>query len=180
MRRLCTSASTLPKCRLFSSLVSDLGEHTKHEFNSLIQLDDALPPSLRQETDKTRSIHANGLNDDDDFAIISSAAKISSQWNTFMATFRIPESVCYLNEELRKNPDKFWMKVRTVHPELGNTMLYWLAHPVGTAGLQRDFYGMTKECRNFRKSRTQWPTFRANVLARCYKSIITEKLIEAQ
>ena len=168
------------KRRLFSSLVSDLGEHTKHEFNSLIQLDDALPPSLRKETNKTRTIHANGLNDDDDFAIISSAAKISSQWNTFMATFRIPESVCYLNEELRKNPDKFWMKVRTVHPELGNTMLYWLAHPLGTAGLERDFSGMTMECRNFRKSRTQWPTFRANVLARCYKSIITEKLIEAQ
>jgi hypothetical protein len=125
MKRLCTSATTLPKCRLFSSLVSDLGEHTKHKFNNLLQLDDALPPSLRKETNKIRIIHANGLNDDDDdFAIISSAAKISSQWNTFMATFRIPESVCYLTPELRKNPDKFWMKVRKVHPELGNTMLY--------------------------------------------------------
>jgi hypothetical protein len=75
------------KRRLFSSLVSDLGEHTKHKFNNLLQLDDALPPSLRKETDKTRTIHANGLNKDDDFAIISSATKISSQWNTFMATF---------------------------------------------------------------------------------------------
>jgi hypothetical protein len=85
--RLCTSATTLPKCRLFSSLVSDIGENTKHEFNYLLQLDDALPPSLRKETDKTRTIHANGLNKDDDFAIISSATKISSQWNTFIATF---------------------------------------------------------------------------------------------
>ena len=67
--------------------MSDLGEHTKHKFNNLLQLDDALPPSLRKETDKTRTIHANGLNKDDDFAIISSATKISSQWNTFMATF---------------------------------------------------------------------------------------------
>jgi hypothetical protein len=104
--------------------VSDLGEHTKQEFNNLLQLDDALPPFLRNETSKKRTIHANGLNNEDDFAIISSAAKISSQWNTFMATFRIPETVCYLNEELRKNPDKFWMKVHTVHPKLGNTMLY--------------------------------------------------------
>ena len=133
MKRLCTSATTLPKCRLFSSLVSDLGEHTKHEFNNLLQLDDALPPSLRKETDKIRTIQANDINNNDDYAIISSATKISSQWNTFMATFHISESVCYLNKELRKNPDKFWMKVRTVHPELGNTMLYWLAHPVGTA-----------------------------------------------
>jgi hypothetical protein len=41
------------KRRLFSSLVSDLGEHTKHKFNNLLKLDDALPPSLRNETDKT-------------------------------------------------------------------------------------------------------------------------------
>ena len=44
------------KRRLFSSLVSDLGEHTKHKFNNLLQLDDALPPSLRNETMKRRSI----------------------------------------------------------------------------------------------------------------------------
>jgi len=82
--------------------VSDLGEHTKHKFNNLLKLDDALPPFLRKESDKTRMIQANGLNNNDDFAIISSAAKISSQWNTFMATFHISESMCYLNKELRK------------------------------------------------------------------------------
>jgi hypothetical protein len=47
------------KRRLFSSLVSDIGENTKHEFNNLLQLDDALPPSLRKETDKIRTIQAN-------------------------------------------------------------------------------------------------------------------------
>jgi hypothetical protein len=61
-----------------------------------------LPPFLRNKTNKIWTIHANGLNNEDDFAIISSAAKISSQWNTFMATFHISESMCYLNEELRK------------------------------------------------------------------------------
>jgi hypothetical protein len=40
------------KRRLFSSLVSDLGEDTKHKFNYLLQLDDALPPFLRNKTNK--------------------------------------------------------------------------------------------------------------------------------
>jgi len=84
-----------------------------------------------------------------------------------------------LTPELRDKPHMFWMNVRKVHPELGNTMLYWLAHPVGTAGLERDFSGLTIECRNFRRSRTEWPTFRASVLSRCYSTIITEKLKEA-
>ena len=88
-RRLCTSASTLPKRRLFSSLVSDLGEHTKHKFNNLLQLDDALPPSLRKEkeSDKTRMIQANDINDDDNFSIIPNATKVYTQWYSFMATF---------------------------------------------------------------------------------------------
>ena len=124
MKRLCTSASTLPKCRLFSSLVSDLGEHTKREFNNLLQLDDALPPSLRKESDKTRMIQANDINDDDNFSIIPNATKVYTQWYSFMAVFRIPSSMCYLTDEFRKNPHLYWMKVHTVHPELGNTMLY--------------------------------------------------------
>ena len=75
------------KRRLFSSLVSDLGEHTKHKFNNLLQLDDALPPSLRKESDKTRMIQANDINDDDNFSIIPNATKIYTQWYTFIATF---------------------------------------------------------------------------------------------
>jgi len=75
------------KCRLFSSLVSDLGEHTKREFNNLLQLDDALPPFLRKESDKTRMIQANDINDDDNFSIIPNATKIYTQWYTFIATF---------------------------------------------------------------------------------------------
>ena len=167
------------KRRFLASLVCDIGEHTKQEFNNLLQLDDALPPSLRKENDKTRMIQANGINDDDDFSIVPNATKICTQWNSFMAVFRIPSSMCYLTDDFRRNPHLYWMKVRTVYPELGNTMLYWLAHPVGTAGLERDFSGMTMECRDFRKSRTQWPTFRARVLARCYKVIIAAKLKEA-
>lgn len=66
----------------------------------------------------------------------------------------------------KADPHKFWMRVREHLPELGNTMLYWLAHPVGTAGLERDFSGMTIECRNFRFSRQAWPAFRARLLAR--------------
>ena len=87
MKRLCTSASTLPKCRLFSSLVSDLGEHTKQEFNNLLQLDDALPPFLRKESDKTRMIQANDINDDDNFSIIPNATKVYTQWYSYMAVF---------------------------------------------------------------------------------------------
>ena len=75
------------KRRLFSSLVSDLGEHTKHEFNNLLQLDDALPPFLRKESDKTRLIQANDINDDDNFSIIPNATKVYTQWYSFMATF---------------------------------------------------------------------------------------------
>ena len=75
------------KRRLFSSLVSDLGEHTKQEFNNLLQLDDALPPFLRKESDKTRMIQANDINDNDNFSIIPNATKIYTQWYTFMATF---------------------------------------------------------------------------------------------
>jgi hypothetical protein len=87
MKRLCTSATTLPKCRLFSSLVSDLGEHTKREFNNLLQLDDALPLFLRKERDKTRLIQANDINDDDNFSIIPNATKVYTQWYSFMAVF---------------------------------------------------------------------------------------------
>jgi len=167
------------KRRFFASLVSDIGEHTKQELINLLQLDDALPPSLRKESDKTRMIQATGDNDDDDFSIVPNATKIRTQWTKFISVFRIPSSMCYLTDELRRNPHLYWMKVRTVYPELGNTMLYWLAHPVGTAGLERDFSGMAMECRDFRKSRTQWPTFRARVLARCYKVKIAAKLQEA-
>jgi hypothetical protein len=67
--------------------VSDLGEHTKHKFNNLLQLDDALPLFLRKESDKTRMIQANDINDDDNFSIIPNATKVYTQWYTFIATF---------------------------------------------------------------------------------------------
>jgi hypothetical protein len=164
--------------RFLASLVKDLGHHTTEELRELLNLDDALPPSLRKGIDKTRTTTTGGW-DDDDSSFTHSSTKILSQWMEFMQAAFIRDSACYLTDELRKTPHKFWMNVRVVYPELGNTMLYWLAHPVGTAGLERDFSGMTIECRNFRRSRTQWPTFRASVLCRCYSDIIARKLKEA-
>jgi hypothetical protein len=164
--------------RYFASLAKDLGRSTTDELKELIRLDDAVPPSLRSTRDST-STTAETSWQDEESVYVSAADKIIDQWAEFMHTVQVPQSICYLTPELRDKPHMFWMNVRKVHPELGNTMLYWLAHPVGTAGLERDFSGLTIECRNFRRSRTEWPTFRASVLSRCYSTIITEKLKEA-
>jgi hypothetical protein len=167
--------------RFLASLQYDLGPNTTSEVKRLLYTDDALPPRLRKAEDKTRTIAADADVDwnDETFSHVPIAKTISDQWDSFMVSVFNSESTCYMNVHDKADPHKFWMRVRLHLPELGNTMLYWLAHPVGTAGLERDFSRMTIECRNFRFSRQAWPSFRARLLARCYKTIVDRKLLEA-
>ena len=167
--------------RFLASLQYDLGPNTTSEVKRLLYTDDALPPRLRTAEDKTRTIVTNADIDwnDDTVSRVPKAKTISDQWDSLMVSVFNSESTCYMKVDDKADPHKFWMRVREHLPELGNTMLYWLAHPVGTAGLERDFSGMTIECRNFRFSRQAWPAFRARLLARCYKPIVDRKLLEA-
>ena len=57
-------------------------------------------------------------------------------------------------------------------------MLWWLSFPVGTAGLERDFSGLTMVTRAFRRRRLKKKNFRYTVLTHCFKTELAELLAE--
>jgi hypothetical protein len=57
-------------------------------------------------------------------------------------------------------------------------MLWWLSFPVGTAGLERDFSGLTMVTRDFRRRRLERKNFRYAVLTHCLKAELGELLAD--
>lgn len=109
-------------------------------------------------------------------AVRTNIAGVITQYTALLAAYRNQLSPCYLTPERKEDPHKFWLAVRPHFPLLATVMLFWLAHPVGTCGLERDFSGVTMVTRSTRRRRMKFDSFRTCVLAHCYKGDLKAKL----
>jgi len=84
----------------------------------------------------------------------------------------------YLSAEHKLDMVKYWMLVRGTpqYARVGELMLWWLSHPVGTAGVERDFCGLTMITRAFRRNRMGFTALRAALLAHCHKPLLRTEL----
>jgi len=87
-------------------------------------------------------------------------------------------SVVYLSEDDKESMAEYWLRVRDQSPytRVGELMLWWLSHPMGTAGVERDFCGLTMISRAFRRNRMGFTAFRAALLASCNKKVLLDEL----
>ena len=61
-------------------------------------------------------------------------------------------------------------------PNVAAVMLWWLSFPVGSAGLERDFSGLTMVTRAFRRRRLKAKNFRYTALSHCFKADLNAML----
>ena len=118
-------------------------------------------------------------NDDfaEDFTMdLPYAGQVEQQFNELLELFENKASPVYLTPALTAAPTTYWLAVRKQFPELAEVMLFWLAHPVGTSNLERDFCGVTMISRSFRRRRAKKATFCAAVMAHCYKPNLAKHL----
>ena len=85
-------------------------------------------------------------------------------------------SAYYLSDAAKTNMLEYWLRVRKEWRHFGCLMIWWLSHPAGTAGLERDFCGMTMVIRQFRRNRWAFPSLRCAVLAHCHKAAVDADL----
>ena len=92
-----------------------------------------------------------------------------AEWKRLMGLYKNSASSVFLSAEMKTKPHEYWMAVRKEYPSVGEVMLFWLASPVGTCGLERDFCGLTMVNRHRRRRRAKARTFSDIVLAHCHK-----------
>jgi hypothetical protein len=144
----------------------------------------ALPPSMRHA--EPAAAQPPQLVGDDPLGDLKPLKKAPSLSDSIAADFeglktRINtlDSECYINPGDRAEPWRYWVRVRSYYRKLADVMLFWLAHPIGTAALERDFSGMTIVCRDSRRRRMKWDAFRVAVLSRCFSGAIRNRLSAA-
>ena len=102
---------------------------------------------------------------------------ILQQWVSVVSVYENSASACFMTFRHKAEPHTFWLAVRKAgFQQLASVMLFWLAHPVGTCGLERDFSGLTMVTQSTRRRRMKFESFRLTVLTHCYKGDLAEKL----
>ena len=82
------------------------------------------------------------------------ASSINAEWLRFLFEYDNPASELFFNPKFkaeRKMCD-YWLLVRKGYPNVAAVMPWWLSF-VGTAGLERDFSGLTMVTRDSRRRR---------------------------
>ena len=158
-----------------------------HDFNSikmpdLLRSPQALPPSMRLLASAPAPPPPSSSDDPlGDLPPIRKAPSLSDsvagQFTELTARVSTLTSTCYVSSADRDEPWRYWVRVRSQFPKLADVMLFWLAHPIGTPALERDFSGMTIVCRDSRRRRMQWATFRVAVLTRCHAGALRDRLL---
>jgi hypothetical protein len=108
----------------------------------------------------------------------ASANAINAEFGRFLAVCDNVVSEFYFNPavDIKKGACNYWLRVRKGFPNVAAVMLWWLSFPVGTAGLERDFSGLTMVTRDSRRHRLKVNNFRYAVLVHCFKGELAELL----
>ncbi len=99
------------------------------------------------------------------------------EWDRFLAVCDNRASKYYYDPQKNKiDIYKYWIKLRGEFPNVALVMLWWLSFPIGTAGLERDFSGLTMVTRAFRRNRMKKDNFVSTVLTHCFKTELEQLL----
>ena len=69
----------------------------------------------------------------------SLADRALDQWESLVAVYTTATATGFVNDAARADPCAYWLRVRALYPELAHVMLFWLACPPGSCGIERDF-----------------------------------------
>ena len=141
----------------------------------------AMPPNLRDGVALLDVVE----DEDDDFAGMeplggnedASANKINGEWLLFLSVYENTASKFCFKKRVGTVCD-YWLLVREAYPNVATVMLWWLSFPVGSAGLERDFSGLTMVTRAFRRRRLKAKNFRYSALSHCFKDDLDVMLKE--
>ena len=143
----------------------------------------ALPPSLRKKFAGAGAGAGAGTAVEDPFGDLAplaaggtNIAKVLAEASQLKAASKNVMSTFFVSSQDKKEPHKYWIRVRESFAYLGKVMLFWLSHPVGSAGMERDFCGLTMVTRSFRRRRAKWATLRVAVLSHCRAGSLKAKL----
>ena len=102
--------------------------------------------------------------------------KLVMQWNEFVKVVNIPGARRYSETDKSRLPGYYWIRTRVFWPDLSELMLFWLAHPVCTAGLERGFSFQTLIDSDARRRRLTSAHLRDDMLVHLYRDQLEEKL----
>jgi hypothetical protein len=118
--------------------------------------------------------------DFEDFDTLETVSKgtIARDFKDWLGARTSTDSLCYISAEDKENMGAYWLRVRdkSTFKTVATVMLWWLSHPIGTAGVERDFCGLTIITRNFRRNRQGFEAFRGALLSVCHKKALHEAL----
>jgi len=109
----------------------------------------------------------------------ASANAVYAEWQRFLLVCENPVSVYFFKPEYHRDGKMcdYWLLVRKGYPNVAKVMIWWLSFPVGTAGIERDFSGLTMVTRAFRRRRLKRKNFRFAVLTHCFKADLEQLLV---
>jgi hypothetical protein len=112
-------------------------------------------------------------------AVDASANTVHAEWQRFLLVCENPVSDYFFKPEYLRDGKMcdYWLLVRKGYPNVAKVMLWWLSFPVGTAGIERDFSGLTMVTRAFRRRRLKRNNFRFAVLTHCFKADLEQLLV---
>jgi hypothetical protein len=105
---------------------------------------------------------------------------LNAEYQRFLVVYDNPASEFFFAPRFKTDGKMcdYWLLVRKAFPNVASVMLWWLSFPVGTAGIERDFSGLTMVTRAYRRRRLKRKNFRFAVLTHCFKTDL-EKLLVA-
>ena len=149
------------------------------DIGALIREADALPPAVRHGAAlKAVTVAGDPAADLAPFGGQAEATytAVGAEWRRLLGVYENTASIFYMGARRANDMYKYWVKVREGCPNVAAIMLFWLAHPVGTAGLERDFSGLTMITRDYRRSRLKGEHFCDAVYSHCFKAELSELL----
>ena len=183
-KKNCTAAFLIAKRRDIAALNIDF---RYVDFIPYVSELNNLPPSVRALAASSGSL-SSGKSADDVLSFgdgglgmtTSLSTTLMIEWQNLISSFRVNTSISFLTQDSKSNPCNYWLKIRdspgSTMTNIASVMLYWLAFPVGSCGLERDFSGMSIVSRSARRRRMKFKSFRATVLSHVYKADLQRML----
>ena len=105
------------------------------------------------------------------------SARLVEQFGHFKVRSTSPGHECFVGEAVRaKLPAWYWIRTRPHWPDLSELMLYWLAAPVSTAGLERGFSFQTLIDQDTRRRRRTMAHMRDDMMVHLHRVWLEKKL----
>jgi len=173
--KFCVAAYRIAKRRTYAALNTDL---KLIPFIDTLKQKNALHPSHRDNKLPAPAGPApDPLADLEPLSPDTAAITLlTTELNKLLAVCENSASSAFVSPAATAAPHTYWLQQRATYPLVADTMLFWLSHAMGSAGVERDFCGLTMINRSFRRRRMRFKTFRGAVMSHCYKACLWKKL----